>query len=198
MKSLGLTTGRMAKHTALLLVCVLASGCMRTYLVPYDSLQAAEREAAAGADPERIAVRTVAPASRPDEPTRCLRLSHLPRGAPRVGELIEVRAADSHAERIGGATMTSMGASHYLAMILHAGISIAHWNACQARPDCLSEDFSLMITLPILGIIGSSLMAPGVTLAARGYGRSSDSYGKPTVERCIEPAPSLPAPSPQP
>lgn len=174
----------------------LAAGCMRSYLVPYDGLVEADHDVAAGADPNRIAVRAVASPARPEEPATCLRRSHLPRVPPRTSDLLEVRAADSHAERVGGTIMTSMGASLYLGLITHVVYSAAAARACEARPDCLNEDWSLMITAPVLGILGSSMLAPGITLAARGFGRPSDAYPRGSVDRCVEP-PAPPA-TPQP
>ena len=154
-------------------VSVMASGgCSEEYLLRADHLAMARNEIAAGAPPERLVVAAKDSTSR----ETLLRYSRLPELPLVSGDqtVVKVRSKDSRAQRIAGTTLFTIGLAHLVALAGHGLGFLASARSCSATPGCINEDFSLLISGPVLGSIGLSLLVPGIALMSTGYGSPRD------------------------
>ena len=153
------------------LLAAAHAGCSAEYVLQTKHLDEASSLTGRGMAPDHIAIQ----AAEPHEKPRFLRYQRLPLLSDVPGQAtVRVRMADSHAQRVAGTTLFVFGLVHLVALAAHIGGEAAAAHSCAANPSCLNEDFSLIITGPILGTIGFSLLIPGIALMARGYGAPRD------------------------
>lgn len=147
-----------------------ATGCSQEYLIRGDHLAVARAAVEQGVPPKQVAVPAIDSTGR-ESYRRYDRLPELPLLPPE--QKVVVKSKDSRAQRIGGTTLFTIGALHLLGLGIHA-VAFASAAAHCKPPYCMNEDFSLVITGPLLGSIGLSLAIPGAVLMGQGYGAPRD------------------------
>ncbi len=173
--SLGSTLGRCGRSVgaSLLLagLVIHSVGCSQDYMIRGDQLAMAHTAVNQGVPAKQVAVPSIDSTGR-ESYRRYDRLPELPL-VPAEHKIV-VRQSDSRAQRIGGTTLFTFGALHLFGLGIHAAVFFANSSACSRNPRCINEDFSLVITGPILGSIGLSLAIPGAVLMGQGYGAPRD------------------------
>lgn len=159
------------------LLGMAATGCMQTYYIRSGHWLAAEDARARGIDAKNIAV----PAQEPSGKPRALRLHRLP---PPVALLTpglgQVRVSDGKAQRAAGTTLFVLGLAHWI--VIAGQIGAAATSHLRCTYPCMNEGYSLLFTGPILGTAGLSLLIPGITLMAKGFGAPTDiAPGRPGI-----------------
>ena len=73
-----------------------------------------------------------------------------------------------------GTTLFAIGLVHLVALAGQIAGTAASSASCAKDPYCMNEDWSLLISGPILGTVGLSLTIPGISLMVSGYGFPRD------------------------
>lgn len=147
------------------------SGCSEQYTVRTEYLAAAHALSQQTVPPERIAVLAAAPHGE----QLYLRYSKLtPGSAPSAGGTSKVLASESAGQRRTGTVLFVLGLLHLAGLAAHIGYEVVSARNCLATPGCIDEDFSPLITGPVLGVPGFALLVTGIGLMAKGYGSPSD------------------------
>ena len=170
------TTHRRWNRTAAVLLAAMgigsqATGCSQEYLIRGDHLAVARAAVDQGILAKQIAVPAIDSTGR-ESYRRYDRLPSVPLVPP--DQKVIVRSKDSRAQRIGGVTLFTLGALHLFGLGIHAAVYASNTARCSRNPYCMNEDFSLLLTGPLLGSIGLSLAIPGAVLMGQGYGAPRD------------------------
>jgi hypothetical protein len=168
----------LASVTALLSATL--SGCTEDYVLRGDHLAQLRTEQARGVPAERLAISAQDGADR----QRFLRASYLPELPPVSSPqtLVTINHTDSRAKRITGTTLFALGLAHLVALAGHLGATAAAAASCSKDPYCINEDWSPVISGPILGTAGLSLAIPGIVLMVSGYSHPRDAQpGQPDL-----------------
>ncbi len=146
-------------------------GCSQDYLIRGDHLATAQTAVSQGVPAKQVAVPAIDSTGR-ESYRRFDRLPELP--LVPADQKVVVRQSDSRAKRIGGTTLFTLGALHLFGLGIHAAVFFGQSASCSRNPYCINEDFSLLITGPLLGSIGLALAVPGAVLMGQGYGAPRD------------------------
>ena len=162
------------------LLCATLSGCSEDYVLRGDHLAQLRSERERGVPAERLAIAAQDSADR----QRFLRANYLPELPPlqSASTQVKIRHPDSRARRITGTTLFAFGLVHLVALAGQIAGTAASSASCAKDPYCMNEDWSLLISGPILGTVGLSLTIPGISLMVSGYGFPRDAQpGRPDL-----------------
>lgn len=153
-------------------LCAVLLGCSEDYVLRGDHLAQLRSERERGVPVERLAIAAKDSADR----QRFLRARYLPELPPlqSAATQVQINHPDSRAKRIAGTTLFAIGLVHLIALTGQVAGTYASSARCAKDPYCMNEDFSLLISGPILGTIGLSLTIPGIALMVSGYSHPRD------------------------